>query len=300
MPVVDSHRSCSTDFVRGPRSLLFRGQRMLFTDEVLLDPLPLELSDPLSLSSFLPVRCAWWWFLSSLVVLSPESLSPSCCCNEVPCSVADSVVNVVLVEVLGAPPLPLPVFRGVYGYLSIPCWTGSDTSTAVCTSLFKCVPYIMNAIISSQFWSTQCSSLFMVTVGFVNAFLMCALNSRPFSRNQYFECHKNCFVTASRRNLILLEYNSVAIPNCWVYVMISCISSFTDFQNTSGAVGQSYSHYVNRQLSLGYETLIEYPTGECHTSTNVRIIRLRFHRVVSTSLFISSGSIANLLDFFGT
>ena len=115
MPVVDSHRSCSTDFVRGPRSLLFRGQRMLFTNEVLLDPLSLELSELLSLGSFLPVRCPCWLFLSSLVYLVPESLSTSCCCEKVPCSVTDSVVNNVLVEVLGTLPLPLPLFHGVYG-----------------------------------------------------------------------------------------------------------------------------------------------------------------------------------------
>ena len=88
---------------------------MLCTDEALLDLLSLELSDPLSLGSFPPVRCLCLLYLPSLLSLSPESLSPSCCCDEVPFLVADSVLNVVLVEVLGALPLPLPLFRGVCG-----------------------------------------------------------------------------------------------------------------------------------------------------------------------------------------
>ena len=87
---------------------------MLFANEVLEDLQLLELSDPLSSGSFLPVRCPCWLFLSSLVYLVPESLSTSCCCEKVPCSVADSVVNNVLVEVLGTLPLPLPLFHGVY------------------------------------------------------------------------------------------------------------------------------------------------------------------------------------------
>ena len=114
IPEVDSHCSCSTDLPCCPRCLLFRGRRILLTNEVLLDPLLLELSDPLSSGSFPPVHCLCW-FLSFLVSLSPESLSTSCCCHEVPCSVADSVVNVVLVEVLDALPLPLPLFCGVCG-----------------------------------------------------------------------------------------------------------------------------------------------------------------------------------------
>ena len=85
---------------------------MLFTDEVPLDPLSLELSDPLSSGLFPPVRCPCWLFLTSLVSLSPESLSPSCCCDKVCCSVADLMVNVVLVEVLDALLLRLPLFRG--------------------------------------------------------------------------------------------------------------------------------------------------------------------------------------------
>ena len=71
---------------------------MLFNDEVLLDPLSLELSDPLSSGLFLPARCSCWLFLSSLVSLSAESLSTSCCCDEVAFSVADLVMNIVLVE----------------------------------------------------------------------------------------------------------------------------------------------------------------------------------------------------------
>ena len=81
--------------------------------------------------------------------------------------------------------------------------------------------------------------------------------------------------------------------------MISTISSFTDFHTTSGAAGQLYSHYVKQDPLLGFETLIEQPTGACEASSNVWIIRLGFHRVVFTSLCISSCNIANLLDFFG-
>ena len=88
---------------------------MLFTHEVLLDSLSVELSDPPSLWSFLPVHCPCWLFLSSIESVSPESLSPSCSYNEVLYLVADSMVNVVLVEVLGALPLPLPLFCGVCG-----------------------------------------------------------------------------------------------------------------------------------------------------------------------------------------
>ena len=84
---------------------------MLLTDEVLLDPLLHELYYQLSSALFPPVRCPGWLFLSSLVSLSPESLSPSCCCDKVPCSIADSLVNVVLVEVLGALPLQLRLFH---------------------------------------------------------------------------------------------------------------------------------------------------------------------------------------------
>ena len=81
---------------------------MPFTDEVQLDPLSLVLPDPLSSGSFPPAHGPCCLFLSSLVSLSPESLSASCCCDEVPFSVADSVVNVVMVKVLGALLLPLP------------------------------------------------------------------------------------------------------------------------------------------------------------------------------------------------
>ena len=84
---------------------------MLLTDEVLSDALSLELSDPLSSVSFPPVSCAYWLFLYSLVLLSRESLSPSYCHDEVHYAVADSVVDVVLVGVPSALPLPLPLFR---------------------------------------------------------------------------------------------------------------------------------------------------------------------------------------------
>ena len=111
--VVDSYCSSSTNFACSPRLLLFCSRRMLLADEVLQDPLSLEPFDPPSLQSFQPIRCSCCLFLSSLVFSSPQSLSPSCRCNEVPCSVADLVVNVVLVEVLGALLLPLPLFHGV-------------------------------------------------------------------------------------------------------------------------------------------------------------------------------------------
>ena len=88
---------------------------MLLTDKVLLDLLSLELPDTLSSRLFPPICCACWLFLSSFLSLSPEFLSPSCYCNEVPCSVADSVVNIILVEVLTALLVPLPLFHGVCG-----------------------------------------------------------------------------------------------------------------------------------------------------------------------------------------
>ena len=112
IPVVDSHYSCSTDFVFCPSWLLFRDWRMLCTDEALLDPTLQELPDPLSLGSFQPAHCPCCLFISSLVFSSPESLSSSSC-DEVPCLVADSVMNVNLVEVLGALLRPLHLFCGV-------------------------------------------------------------------------------------------------------------------------------------------------------------------------------------------
>ena len=182
----------------------------------------------------------------------------------------------------------------------MPCWTTSDKSPAVCTSLSKCLLHIMNAIMSSQFWRTQCSSLLIGTVGFLNALLMYGLNSKSFSGNGYSECHNKWFVIPSRSNLKSLAWNSWAIRNCCVYVMIYCISSFTNLQNISSAVAQPYSHSVDRDSSFAFETLIQEPTSACNTSSKVSNIRLGFHWVVSTSFCISSNSIANLLDSFST
>ena len=114
IPVLDSHCSCSTDLVRCPRWLLFGGQRILLIDKALLDALSLELSNLLWSGSFSPVSYLRWLFLSFLASWSPESLSPSCCSNKVSCSVADLVVNIVLIEVLGALLLSLPLFRVVW------------------------------------------------------------------------------------------------------------------------------------------------------------------------------------------
>ena len=88
---------------------------MLLSDEVLLEPLLLEVSDPLWSGSFPLVRCACWLFLSSRVFLSPKSVSTSSCYDHVPCSVANSVVNVVMFELLGALLLRLFLFRGDCG-----------------------------------------------------------------------------------------------------------------------------------------------------------------------------------------
>ena len=94
---------------------------MLLSNKALLDQLLLELSHPLLSRSFPPVCCCYRLFLSSLVSLSTKSLSSSCSCDEVPYSVADLVVNIVLVEVLGSLPLPLPLFHRACQSLPIPC-----------------------------------------------------------------------------------------------------------------------------------------------------------------------------------
>ena len=77
---------------------------------------------------------------------------------------------------------------------------------------------------------------------------------------------------------------------------MSCISFYTDLQNTSGAAGQSYSYSVNLDPSLGLETGIEYPTNMCNASSHVWILLLSFRTVVSTSFCISLCSITNLLN----
>ena len=73
MSVVDSQYSCLTDFVCSPCVFLFCVWRMLVTDEVLENPLLLEVSDPPSSGSFLPIPCPCWSFLSSLVFSSRDS-----------------------------------------------------------------------------------------------------------------------------------------------------------------------------------------------------------------------------------
>ena len=115
IPVVNCPWSCSTDFVRIRLWLLFHVWRMLFTDEVLLDPLSLELSDALLSMLFPLLHCTCWSFLSSLLSLLSESWFSDCCCDGVSFVVADSVVNYILVEVLGALQLRLPCVRRVCG-----------------------------------------------------------------------------------------------------------------------------------------------------------------------------------------
>ena len=118
--VVDSHYSCSTDFTRSPCCLFFHCRIMFPIGEVLQDPLLLEAFDPLLSGSCLPLHCLCWLFPSTLVSLSPKSLSASYCCHKVPGLVADIVVNITFVEILGTLLLPLHSFRIVNGSPSIP------------------------------------------------------------------------------------------------------------------------------------------------------------------------------------
>ena len=231
IPVVDSHCSYSTDLACCSPYLLFHSWSILLNDEVLLDPLSLELSDLVLLALFPSVYCLCWLFLFSFVSLSPKSLSPSCCYDKVSYSAVDSVVNIVLVDVLSALPLhlPLPFICRVCKLLLILCWTRFNKSPPACTFLSYCVPHVVNTIMSSYFWSTQCSSLWIETDSFFNTLLMFAFNSNSFSCNRYSNCHKKCFVAVFNSNLISLAWNFWAISNCCVHVMISSISSFTDF-----------------------------------------------------------------------